>query len=130
MIAPEVTNPAILNFLPSSSLDLLTRLVQKWKDWKMSEVDDIVQMQAKKNHAQEWAKKRRTFLEEKHGLTLLTGKRKPSVPEVELREEVPIGRVRLSEMVGAGSAEAEGLKDCSQEASRSGITSRSSGKLT
>ena len=55
MIVPEVTNPAILNFLPSSSLNLLTQLVQKWKDWKMSEVDDIVQMQAKKIHAQEWA---------------------------------------------------------------------------
>jgi hypothetical protein len=37
-------------------------------------------------------------LEEKHGLSLLTGKRKPNVPQVELREEVPIGAIKLSEM--------------------------------
>ena len=67
----------------------------------MSEVDDTVQMQARTNHAQEWAKQRRTFLEEKHGLSLLTGKRKPNVPQVELREEVPIGAIKLSEMTGA-----------------------------
>ena len=73
MIAPEVTNPTVLHMLPSSNLDLLTQLVQKWKDWKMSEVDDIVQTQAKTNHAQEWAKQRRIFLEKKHGLSLLTG---------------------------------------------------------
>jgi hypothetical protein len=33
----------------------------------MSEVDDIVQKQAKKNHTQESVKQRRTFLEEEHG---------------------------------------------------------------
>jgi len=67
----------------------------------MSEVDDIVQTQARTNHSQEWVKQRRTFLEEKHGLSLLTGKRKPNVPQVELREEVPIGAIKMSEMTGA-----------------------------
>ncbi len=67
----------------------------------MSEVDDMVQTQARTNHSQEWAKQRRTFLEEKHGLSLLTGKRKPNVPQVELCEEVPIGAIKLSEMTGA-----------------------------
>jgi hypothetical protein len=65
IIAPEVMSPVALNFLPSSSLDILTQLIQKWKDWKMSEVDDIVQMQTRRNNAQEWTKQRRTFLEEK-----------------------------------------------------------------
>jgi len=98
IIAPEVTNPEALHLLPSSSLDLLTQLIQKWKEWKMSEVDDIIQTQTKHNQAQEWAKQRRTFLEEKHGLSLLTGKRKPIVPQVELREEVAIGMIRVLEM--------------------------------
>ena len=47
---------------------------------------------SRRNNAQEWTKQRWTFLEEKHGLSLLTGKRKLNVPQVELREEVPIGR--------------------------------------
>ncbi len=59
----------------------------------MSEVDDIIQVQSKKNHSQEWARQRKIFLEEKDGLSLLTGKRKPKVPQVELREEVPIGHI-------------------------------------
>jgi hypothetical protein len=101
MIAPEVINSVVSHLLPASSMELFTQLVKKWKDWKMSEVDDMVQTQARTNHSQEWAKQRRTFLEEKHGLSLLTGKRKPNVPQVELREEVPIGVIKLSEMTGA-----------------------------
>jgi hypothetical protein len=69
MIAPEVINSIVSHFLPVSSVELLTQLIKKWKDWKMSEVDDIVQTQARTNHSQEWAKQRQTFLEEKHGLT-------------------------------------------------------------
>ena len=84
MIAPEAMNPVTSHLLPVSSMELLTQLLKKWKDWKMSEVDDIVQTQARTNHSQEWAKQRSTFLEEKHGLSLLTGKRKPNVPQVEL----------------------------------------------
>jgi hypothetical protein len=37
-------------------------------------------------------------VQEKHGLDLLTGKRKPNVAQVELREEVPIGMIKLLEM--------------------------------
>ena len=95
MIAPEVMSPGVSDILPSSSLDILTQLIQKWKDWKMSEVDDILQMQTRRNNAQEWTKQRRTFLEEKHGLSLLTGKRKLNFPQVELREEIPIGMLKL-----------------------------------
>ena len=43
-------------------------------------------------------------MEEKHGLSLLTGKWKPNVPQLELREEVPVGILQLSEMGVAGSA--------------------------
>ncbi len=110
MITPEVINPAVSNLLSSSSLDLLAQLVQKWKEWKMSEVDDIIQSQARKKHAhwgQEWAKKRRTFLEEKHGLSLLTGKRKPNVPQVELHEEVSIRVIKLLEMTVVGTTRAD-----------------------
>ncbi len=64
----------------------------------MSEVDDIIQTQSRTNHSQEWAKQRRTFLEEKHGLSLLTGKRNPNVTQVELLEEVSIGVIKLLEM--------------------------------
>jgi hypothetical protein len=52
MIAPEVINSVISHLLPASSMELLTQLVKKWKDWKMSEVDDTVQMQARTNHDQ------------------------------------------------------------------------------
>jgi len=34
MIAPEIINPAVSHLLPSSSLELLAQLVQRWKDWK------------------------------------------------------------------------------------------------
>ena len=80
MIAPEVMNSVVSHLLPDSSMELFTQLVKKWKEWKMSEVDDMVQTQARTNQSQEWAKQRRTCLEEKHGLSLLTGKRKPNVP--------------------------------------------------
>ena len=65
---------------------------------EMSEVDDIIQTQSRTNHSQEWTKQRRTFLEEKHRLSLLTGKRKPNVPQVDLLEEVTIGVIKLLEM--------------------------------
>jgi hypothetical protein len=107
MIAPEIINPAVSHLLPSSSLDLLAQLVQRWKDWKMSEVDDIIQTQSRTNHSQEWTKQRRTFLEEKHRLSLLTGKRKPNVPQVELLEEVPIGVIKLLEMTVVGTHRAD-----------------------
>ena len=115
MIVPEVMNSVTSHLLPASSMELLTQLLQKWKDWKMSEVDDIVQTQARTNHSQEWAKQRRTFLEEKHGLSLLTGKRKPNVPQVELREEVPIGAIKISEMTGADTESVDKQTDCHQE---------------
>jgi hypothetical protein len=54
-------------------------------------------------------------LEEKHGLSLLTGKRKPNVPQVELREEVPIGTIKLSEMTGADTGSADKPTNCLQE---------------
>jgi hypothetical protein len=101
MIASEVINSVVSHLLPVSIMELFTQLVKKWKDWKMSEVDDMVQTQARTNHSQEWSKQRRTFLEEEHGLSQLTGKRKPNVPQVELHEEVPIGAIKLSEMTGA-----------------------------
>jgi hypothetical protein len=115
MIAPEVINSVISHLLPASSMELLTQLVKKWKDWKMSEVDDMVQTQARTNHSQEWAKQRRTFLEEKHGLSLLTGKRKPNVPQVELCEEVPIGAIKLSEMTGADTGSVDKPTKCPRE---------------
>jgi hypothetical protein len=90
----------------------------------MSEVNDIIQTQTKHNQAQEWAKQRRTFLEEKHGLWLLTGKRKPIVPQVELREEVPIGMIRVSEMGVVELGGTEGLKEGSQGVSHQTATSR------
>jgi len=124
LIAPEATDPAALHLLPSSSMDLLTQLIQKWKDWKMSEVDDIIQTQTRHNQSQEWAKQRRTFLEEKNGLSLLTGKRKPIAPQMELREEVPIGMIRVSEMGVAELGGAEGLKDGSHGVSHQTATSR------
>ena len=115
MIAPEAMNPVTSHLLPVSSMELLTQLLKKWKDWKMSEVDDIVQTQARTNHSQEWAKQRSTFLEEKHGLSLLTGKRKPNVPQVELREAVPIGAIKMSEMTGADTESADRQTDGHQE---------------
>jgi len=115
MIATEVINSVVSHLLPVSSMELFTQFVKKWKDWKMSEVDDIVQTQARTNHSQEWAKQRRTFLEEKHGLSLLTGKRKPNVSQVELREEVPIGTIKLSEMTGADTGSADKPTNCLQE---------------
>jgi hypothetical protein len=84
-------------------------------DWKMSEVDDIVQTQTRTNHSQEWANQRRTFLEEKHGLSLLTGKRKSNAPQVELREEVTIGAIKLSEMTDADTESADKPTNCPQE---------------
>ena len=51
----------------------------------MSEVDDIIPTQAKKNHSQEWKRQRGIFLEEKNELSLLTGTRKTNTPQVELR---------------------------------------------
>ena len=126
MIAPEVMSPGVSDILPSSNLDVLTRLIQKWKDWKMSEVDDIVQTQTRRNNAQEWSRQRRTFLEEKHGLSLLTGKRKPNAPQVELREEVPVGILQLSEMGVAGSAiTAESPQDGPQRRNGVDLSSRS-----
>jgi len=83
----------------------------------MSEVDDIFQLQPKKNHSQEWARQRKIFLEEKNGLSLLTGKRKPQGQQVELREEVPIGHIIMLDTTedepdetvkGMGGAKAEG----------------------
>ena len=103
--------------LSGLNTDLLAQLVQKWLEWKMSEVDDIVQVQSKKNHSQEWVRQRKIFLEEKNGLSLLTGKRKPQVPQVELREEVPIGHIIMLDVTvdepdetskGMGVAKAEG----------------------
>ena len=73
--------------LSGLNVDLLVHLVQKWLAWKMSEVDDIIQVQSKKNHSQEWTSQRKIFLEEKNGLSLLTGKRKTQVSQVELREQ-------------------------------------------
>jgi hypothetical protein len=73
----------------------------------MSEVDDIIQTQSRTNHSQEWTEQRRTFLEEKHGLSLLTGKRKPNVPQVELLEEVTIGVIKLLEMTVVGTERAD-----------------------
>ena len=126
MIAPEVMSPGVSDILPSSNLDVLTRLIQKWKDWKMSEVDDIVQTQTRRNNAQEWSRQRRTFLEEKHGLSLLTGKRKPNAPQVELREEVPVGILHLSEMGVAGSAiTAESPQDGPQRRNGVDLSTRS-----
>ncbi len=93
MITPELGEGASMRTLSGLNTDLLVQLVQKWLEWKMSEVDDIVQVQSKKNHSQEWVRQRKIFLEEKNGLSLLTGKRKPQVPQVELREEVPIGHI-------------------------------------
>ncbi len=107
--------PGSLHLLPDSSLEFLTQVVQKWKEWKMSEVDDIIQAQAKTNHSQEWTNQRRTFLEEKHGLGLLTGKRKPNVPQVELREEVPIGMIKLLEMTVVGTERDDKPINCPQE---------------
>ena len=98
MIVSEVTNPVVLNFLPPSSLDLLTQLIQKWKDWKISIASE------------QW--------------------KSLFIPQVDLREEVPIGMVKLSEMMGTISAETEGLEDCSQEESRRVTTSRTWGNLT
>jgi hypothetical protein len=115
MIAPEVINPVVSHLFPASSLELLTQLIKKWKEWKMSEVDDIVQVQARTSHSQEWAKQSRTFLEEKHGLSLLTGKRKPNVPQVELREEVPIGAIKMSEMTGVDTERVDNPTNCPQE---------------
>ena len=91
----------------------------------MSEVDDIVQMQTRKNNAQEWTKQRWTFLEEKHDLSPVTGNRKLNVPQVELREEVPIGVVKLSERKMTDSDIAEVPQDYSQRAGRGGFISRS-----
>ena len=91
----------------------------------MSEVDDIVQMQTRKNHDQEWTKERRTFLEDKHDLSLFTGKQKMNVPQVELLEEVPIGMVRLSEMGISGSDITEVPQDYSQGTGRGVSISRS-----
>ncbi len=56
MIAPEVMSPGMSDIFPSSSLDILTQLIRKWKDWKMSEVDDIVQTETRRNSDQEWTK--------------------------------------------------------------------------
>jgi hypothetical protein len=103
--------------LSGLNTDLLAQLVQKWLEWKMSEVDDIVQVQSKKNHTQEWVRQRKIFLEEKNGLSLLTGKLKPQVPQVELREEVPMGHIIMLDVTedepdetskGMGGAKAEG----------------------
>ncbi len=67
------------------------------------------------NHSQEWAKQRWTFLEEKHGLSLFTGKRKPNVSQVELREEVPIGVIKLSEMTDTDTESVDKPTNCPQE---------------
>ena len=92
----------------------------------MSEVDDIVQTQTRRNNAQEWTKQRRTFLEENHGLSLLTVKRKPNVPQVELREEVPVGILQLSEIGVVGSAiTAESPQDGLQRINGTDLSSRS-----
>ena len=37
------------------------------------------------NHSQEWKRQKKIF-EEKNGLSLLTGRRKPNIPHVDLRE--------------------------------------------
>ena len=66
-----------------------------------------IQTQSRTNHSQEWPTQRRTFLEEKHGLSLLTGKRKPNVPQVELFEEVTIGVIKLLEMTVVGTERAD-----------------------
>jgi hypothetical protein len=117
MIAPELGEGTPMRTLSGLNTDLLAQLVQKWLEWKMSEVDDIVQVQSKKNHSQEWVRQRKIFLEEKNGLSLLTGKRKPQVPQVELREEVPIGHIIMLDVTvdepdetskGMGVAKAEG----------------------
>ena len=54
-------------------------------------------------------------------MSLLTGKWKPNVPLVELREEVPTGE--LLEMMVAGTARAEEPIDCPQEACPRATTS-------
>jgi hypothetical protein len=95
-------------------------------DEKMSEVDDIVQTQTKRNSVQEWTKQRRTFLEEKHRLSLLTVNRKPNVPQVEVREEVPVGILQLSEMgIAASTITAESSQDGLQRTNGVDLFSRS-----
>jgi hypothetical protein len=54
-------------------------------------------------------------LEEKHGLSLLTGKRNPNVPQVELREEVPIGVIKMLERTVGGTTRADKPINCPQE---------------
>ena len=63
----------------------------------MSEVDEQGEEKTQaKNHSQDWKRQRQIFLEEKNVLSVLTGKRKPKTPHVELRKEVSISFVRIS----------------------------------
>ena len=75
--------------------DRVRRKMQSWvvtKSLNIIAPEVMSQGVSRRNNAQEWTKQRWTFLEEKHGLSLLTVKRKLNVPQVEVREEVPIGR--------------------------------------
>jgi hypothetical protein len=47
------------------------------------------------NHSQEWKRQRKIFFEEKNTLSLLTGRRKPNIPEVEFREDLSIDSVQI-----------------------------------
>ena len=47
------------------------------------------------NHSQEWKRQRKIFFEEKNTLSLLTGRRKPNIPQVEFREDLSIDSVQI-----------------------------------